>query len=84
LIPWELPIDVLFLDGDHSYDGCLRDFISFNSFVRRGGIIVFDDYTQENNPANGVRLVVEHILSSKNTKYKIIHKGYYSAILERL
>jgi predicted O-methyltransferase YrrM len=83
-IPWELPLDLLFIDGDHSHDGCLRDFLAFHKWVRTGGLICFDDYTQENNPLNGVKKVVDVITVAMKNQYEIIHKGYYSAIFKKL
>lgn len=37
------PLDVLFIDGDHSYDGARRDFLAYAPLVRPGGIIAFHD-----------------------------------------
>jgi len=37
-------IDILFIDGDHSYDGVQFDFKTYSKYVRQGGFIVFDDY----------------------------------------
>jgi hypothetical protein len=37
-------IDILFIDGDHSYDGALNDFKVYSKMVKAGGYIVFDDY----------------------------------------
>lgn len=78
-VPWELPIDVLFVDGDHTYEGCKADFERYSPFVKTGGYVVFDDYTQENNPANGVRKVVEEI----KDWFDITYIGYYCAILKK-
>lgn len=36
-------LDVLYLDGDHSYEGIKADFELFSPLVRPGGIIVFHD-----------------------------------------
>ena|SRR3990167_2056888 len=36
-------IDVLFIDGDHSYTGMLQDHADYSPFVRHGGIIAFHD-----------------------------------------
>ena len=36
-------LDVLFIDGDHSYTGVRGDFLSYKQFVREGGTIVFHD-----------------------------------------
>jgi predicted O-methyltransferase YrrM len=36
-------IDVLFIDGDHSYDGVKRDYETFEPLVARGGLVAFHD-----------------------------------------
>jgi predicted O-methyltransferase YrrM len=36
--------DLLLIDGDHSYYGVKWDYENFGPLVRRGGIILFDDY----------------------------------------
>lgn len=77
-VPWELPIDILFIDGDHTYAGCMVDFLKYAPFVK--GLIIFDDYTQENNPNNGVKKVVEYAVSTN--LYEMIYEGYYCAIIK--
>jgi predicted O-methyltransferase YrrM len=37
------PIDVLFIDGDHTYDGVRGDYTVYGSLVRRGGLIALHD-----------------------------------------
>lgn len=37
-------VDLLFIDGDHSYNGVSSDFKNYEKFVKKGGIIVIDDY----------------------------------------
>jgi predicted O-methyltransferase YrrM len=36
-------IDVLFIDGDHTFDGAREDFLSYKGFVSEGGLVVFHD-----------------------------------------
>jgi predicted O-methyltransferase YrrM len=36
-------LDLLFIDGDHTYEGVKRDFEMYGSLVRPGGIIAFHD-----------------------------------------
>ena len=40
---WRGSIDFLFIDGDHSYEGCKRDFAEWHSFVGSGGLVAFHD-----------------------------------------
>ena len=37
------PIDFLFIDGDHTYDGVRRDFEMYSPLVRAGGVVAFHD-----------------------------------------
>ena len=37
------PLDYLFLDGDHTYEGVKRDFQMYAPLVRSGGMIAFHD-----------------------------------------
>jgi predicted O-methyltransferase YrrM len=36
-------LDLLFIDGDHSYEGVKRDYLMYSPLVRRGGLIAFHD-----------------------------------------
>lgn len=37
------PIDLLFIDGDHSIDGARNDWAKYSPLVRDGGVIAFHD-----------------------------------------
>lgn len=39
-------VDLMFLDGDHTYDGIVGDFRVFEPLVRSGGLIVFHDIVE--------------------------------------
>lgn len=41
---WSQPIDFLYIDADHSYEGVLADLDAWVPHVRSGGLIVGDDY----------------------------------------
>jgi len=66
--------DILFIDGDHSYNAVVHDFNAFNEFVAEGGFIVFDDYqdsvhSPEVKPA--VNAIVKQI-TANNLPFEII------------
>jgi len=76
-IAWELPIDVLYIDADHTEVGCKADYDNYSPFLVSGGLLIFDDYIQENNPTNGVKRVVDEL-----TGYDILYTGI-SAIMRK-
>jgi predicted O-methyltransferase YrrM len=41
--PPPAPLDLLFVDGDHSYEGARADFRRWGAFVRPGGHLLFHD-----------------------------------------
>jgi predicted O-methyltransferase YrrM len=41
-------IDLLFIDGDHSYEGVKTDFKTYMRFVKNGGMIAFHDINPDN------------------------------------
>jgi len=47
------PVDFLFIDGDHSYDGVRRDFELYSPLVRPGGIIALHDIASTIAPGIG-------------------------------
>ena len=40
---WSQEIDILFIDGDHSYEGAKRDWDLFSPFVKPFGSVIFHD-----------------------------------------
>jgi len=46
---WGSPIDLLFIDADHSYAGCKSDIDLFTPHVKVGGLVVFHDVAQVSN-----------------------------------
>ncbi|HEV7396247.1 MAG TPA: class I SAM-dependent methyltransferase [Pyrinomonadaceae bacterium] len=47
-------LDVLYLDGDHSYEGIKTDFELYSPLVRPGGIIVFHDIVPDFKTRYGI------------------------------
>ena len=46
-------LDVLFIDGDHSYDGVKADFLGYRHLVREGGLILFHDIVPDHKARYG-------------------------------
>lgn len=64
---WSRPIDLLFIDGDHSYEGVARDWELFSPFVSPLGAVVFHDtlwdlrHAEQTRPDMGVPRFVEDL-----------------------
>jgi predicted O-methyltransferase YrrM len=56
------PIDLLFIDADHSYNGVRGDFLSWVSHCKPGGRVAFHDYFSRDQ--NGVRQFVDQLLAA--------------------
>ena len=56
-------VDILYIDGDHSFDGCFNDFVNYKDLVVSGGYIVFDDYRDYEYSAH-VKHAVDYIVDS--------------------
>lgn len=48
-------LDLLFIDGDHSFAGAAQDFQLYRRLVRRGGIIAFHDIVEDSFTRSGHR-----------------------------
>lgn len=54
----DTPIDLLWIDGDHSYEGCSTDLADWSGLVKPGGVLACHDYGHR----EGVRRAwAEHI-----------------------
>ena len=42
---WNLPVDLLFIDGDHTYEGVKADFEGFQPWLTDQALVVFHDTT---------------------------------------
>jgi predicted O-methyltransferase YrrM len=63
-------IDILFIDGDHTKEGVMNDFLLYHEMVVPGGYVVFDDYNDhEHSPE--VKPTVNAIVKNTN-EYEII------------
>ena len=48
------PLDALFIDGDHSYDGVRADFERYAGLVRSGGIVALHDVNEDFRTRHGL------------------------------
>ena len=57
---WDKQIDFLFIDGDHGYEGVVKDINNFVPFVKEGGIIAFHDYKSAGK--EGVKKAIDELV----------------------
>jgi hypothetical protein len=69
-------IDLIFIDGDHTYDAVKNDCILWWNKLKTGGIMCWDDYYWE-----GVKKAVDEFCFEKNLNLKSISKiNSYSTV----
>jgi predicted O-methyltransferase YrrM len=60
------PIDVLFIDGDHTYEGVKQDFLMYAPMVANEGMIVFHDVSPHpSHPGVGVQKFWQQVNGDK-------------------
>jgi predicted O-methyltransferase YrrM len=64
-------IDILFIDGDHSHQGVINDFLLYKDLVKPEGYIVFDDYNDFKYSPE-VKVAVDVIIPTITEQYDII------------
>ncbi len=60
-------LDLLFIDGDHSYEGVKADWSAYKRFLKPGAIVVFHDWGWAEGVKRLVREDVEPIVSSSDS-----------------
>jgi predicted O-methyltransferase YrrM len=62
---WDKKIDVLLIDGDHSFEGVMADLESWLPHMKEGGVILMHDHCS----GTGVMQGTSMFFASKNVKY---------------
>lgn len=75
-------IDLLFIDGDHTEEGVIQDFMKYHTFVNPGGFILFDNYGQPNT-WTGVKNGVDSI-NFPDYGFNIVGQLGYSLLINKI
>lgn len=59
--------EVIYVDGDHSYEGVLKDLETWYPLLHKNGVICGDDYSL---PGSGVAKAVNHFCEIHNLKFE--------------
>ena len=65
------PVDFLFIDGDHSYEGVRSDYELYSPLVRPGGIIAFHDIAPRIDAGTGVPRFWNELKARSDTSEKV-------------
>jgi hypothetical protein len=58
-------VDLLFIDGNHSYESVFSDYRNWYPKLNKGGIMAFHDYGVPK--FSGIKKVVDEIVAKDNT-----------------
>ena len=70
--------DVVFVDGDHTYEGVHRDLVAISRVVSSDGLVLFHDYYHpaNGNGSYGVKRAVDELAD----RYELQFRGRYGGI----
>jgi hypothetical protein len=60
---------LVYIDGDHSYEGCLRDIVAWFPKLGPGAVMAFHDYE---NPVYGVKRAVTYFVESHQLPIRLL------------
>ena len=69
-------IDLLFIDGDHSYDGVLSDWLSYKDLLSPNALVIFHDYGW----AEGVQRVVDESVAPSSRSHGRLPNMWWGVI----
>lgn len=80
-LPLRRQFDLIYIDGDHSYEGAKADAALAYPRLKKGGVLIFDDY---DNAEFGVRQAVDEFLEGA-TGFEVLRQdGDYQMAIKRL
>lgn len=80
-LPQRKTYDLIYIDGDHSYEGAAQDAQAAYPLLKKGGILIFDDY---NNDQFGVKRAVDEFLENVDGFEVLREDGDYQMAIRRL
>lgn len=79
--------DLIFIDGDHTYEGCKRDVLQYTQSLRPGGYFILHDYfgwyDRQNQNNSPVKKVIDELIDEKNYQHILMDTGYQSFVIFR-
>src|SRR3990167_2005662 len=88
LLPKIGAIDILFIDGDHTYKGALSDYNNYHTKVKKHGLIIFHDIYPKRCGWWGPRILIDTLKRGIRRRYEILEidtpDGFGLAICKKL
>lgn len=82
----EGPVDFIFIDGDHSYDGLQRDWEAWNRHLARSGIVALHDSrssAEQNLESWGSAIYTREVIE-KSAQFRVVDAVDTLTVLERV
>lgn len=73
LVNPDLPLDMVFIDGDHSYAGVMQDLVTWVPKVKAGGLVLCHDADCGSFP--GVRGAIDDYCGTHGLKHELRHRS---------
>jgi predicted O-methyltransferase YrrM len=73
-------VDILFIDGDHTYNSVIDDFNNYKDLISKGGFIVFDDYLDKLHSPDVFYAVNNIIKNLSQDEFEIIGSIKYDLL----
>ena len=68
-----LPLDFLFVDGDHSYEGIKGDWEAWSEHILRGGIVALHDSINCESPNVGSEIFTQEVIK-KDDRFRFVEE----------
>jgi predicted O-methyltransferase YrrM len=72
--------DFVYIDGDHSPAGVLTDAVMAWGLLRKGGVMLFDDYEYDKEPT---KIGIDAFLNSFDGQYEVVLQNYQLAVRKK-
>ena len=85
---WSDELDLVFIDGDHSEQGCERDWLDWSPFVALGGHVVFHDARADQEGGRGLpgptAVVKRHLREAGERQWAIVGEADRTVAARRI